>query len=220
MVAAPLLAGLLGIEAIDAGTRLRFAPQLPADWSSASVANVPAGAGRYDLALEREPGRLTLTVSRHAGSGEVALTFAPALPLDAQVRSVEVDGRSVQPTIVRIGDVQRVEVPGRGPRSRAVIAYDEGTEVVTQVVDPRPGDRSEGLRVLRACPDASKLVLLLEGRGSRSYTLRVRSPRRPGSIPGAAVRAAGPRQWEVEVAFEGPGDEYRRREIALPLGAP
>jgi len=87
-------------------------------------------------------------------------------------------------------------------------------------VDPRPGDRSEGLRVLRARPDGSKLVLLLEGRGGRSYTLRVRSPRRPGSVPGAAVRGAGPSQWEVELTFEGTADAYRRREIALPLVAP
>jgi len=219
MVAAPLLRGLLGIEATDAGTRLRFAPQLPADWDRVSVSNVPAGGGRYDLALERTPGRLTLTVARRAGSGDVALTFAPALPLDARVRSVEVDGRSVPPKLVRIGDVQRAEVPARGPQSRTVVAYDEGTEVVPPVVVPRPGDRSEGLRVLRARPDGSKLLLLLEGRGGRTYTLRVRSPRRPGSAPGATVRRVGPREWEVEATFEGPGDGYRRREIALPLAA-
>jgi len=218
MVAAPLLRGLLGIEAMDGGTRLRFAPQLPADWDRVSIGNVPAGAGRYDLALDRTPGRLTLTAARRTGSGEVAFTFAPALPLDARVRSVEVDGRHVQATLVRIGDVQRTEVPARGPQCRMVLAYDEGTEVVAPVVDPRLGDRSEGVRVLRARPDGSKLLLLLEGRAGRSYTLRVRSPRRPGSVPGAAVRGAGPRQWEVEVTFEGPGDAYRRREIALPLG--
>jgi len=219
MVATPLLRGLLGIEASDRGTRLRFAPQLPGDWDRVSVGNVPAGAGRYDLALERAPGRLTLSATRRTGSGDVAFTFAPALPLDARVRSAVVDGRSVRPTSSRVGDVQRVEVPGRGPRSRAVIAYDEGTDVVPPVVAPRAGDRSEGLRVLRARPDGARLLLLLEGRGGRSYALRVRSPRRPGSAAGATVRAAGPREWVVELPFEGPGDGYVRREVALPLAA-
>jgi glycogen debranching enzyme len=220
MVAAPLLRGLLGIEATDGGTRLRFAPLPPADWDRVSVGNVPAGAGRYDLDLERTPGRLTLTAARRTGSGEVAFTFAPAIPLDARVRSVEVDGQPVQPTIVRIGDVQRVEVPGRGPLSRMGLTYDEGTEVVGPVVAPGAGDRSEGLRVLRARPDGSKLLLLLEGRGGRTYAFRVRSPRRPGSAPGATVRGAGPGEWGVGVTFEGPDDGYRRREVVLPLGPP
>jgi glycogen debranching enzyme len=220
MVAAPLLEGLLGIGASDAGTRLRFAPQLPANWDRVSVGNVPAGGGRYDVALERAPGRLVLTASRRSGSGEIAFTFAPALPLDARVRSVEVDGRPVPPTVVRVGDVQLVETPAHGPRSRVIVSYDEGTDVIVPIVDPRPGERSEGLRVLRARPDGSKLLLVLEGRGGRAYTLDVRSPRRLGSAPGAAVRSRGAREWQVEVTFEGPGDDYRRREVALPLGAP
>jgi hypothetical protein len=101
-----------------------------------------------------------------------------------------------------------------------VLAYDEGTEVVAPVVVPRLGDRSEGLRVLRARPDGEKLLLLLEGRGGRAYTLRVRSPRRPGTAPGVAVRRVNDNEWEVETSFEGPGDEYRRREVVLPLGRP
>jgi glycogen debranching enzyme len=220
MVASPLLRGLLGIEATEGGTRLRFAPQLPADWDRVSVGNVPAGPGRYDLALERAPGRLTLTATRRTGSGDIRFTFALALPLDARVRSVEVDGRSVRPTLSRVGDVQLAEVSGRGPRCRAVIAYDEGTEVVAPVQVSHLGDRSVGLRVLRARPDAANLLLVLEGRGARTYTLRVRSPRRPGTPPGVTVRGLGPREWEVEASFEGPGDAYRRREIVLPLERP
>jgi hypothetical protein len=142
MVAAPLLRGLLGIEATDAGTRLRFAPRLPADWDRVSVGNVVAGAGRYDLALERRPGRLTLTAERRSGSGEITFGFAPALALDARVRSAEVDGRAVRPKLTRLGDVQRVEVSGRGPRSRVVLEYDEGTEVIAPITAPLPGARS------------------------------------------------------------------------------
>jgi glycogen debranching enzyme len=218
MVAAPLLRGLLGIEATGAGTRLRFAPQLPGDWDRVSVGNVPAGSGRYDLSLERSPGRLVLAATRRSGAGEVAFDFAPGLPLDARVRSADVDGRAVRPSITLLGDVQRASVPCRGPRCRVVIGYDEGTEVVPPVVAPAPGARSEGLRVLRARPTPDALLLVLEGRGGRRYPLRVRSPRRPGGAPGVTVRALRPGEWEVETAFEGPGDGYRRREVSLPLG--
>ena len=218
MVAAPLLRGLLGIEATDAGRALRFAPQPPADWDHVSVGNVVAGSGRYDLALERSAGRLTLTAERRRGSGEVVFTFAPSLALDARLRSVEVDGRAARPKLTLLGDVQRVEVSGRGPRSRVVLEYDEGTEVVVPVVVPAPGARSEGLRVLRARPEGAALHLVLEGRGGRRYTLRVRSPRRLGGAAGVTVRAQGRGEWGVETTFEGPKDLYQRREMALPLG--
>jgi hypothetical protein len=183
-----------------------------------SVRNVVAGAGRYDLALERRPGRLTLTAERRSGSGEISFGFAPALALDARVRSAEVDGRAVRPKLTRLGDVQRVEVSGRGPRSRVVLEYDEGTEVIAPVTAPLPGARSEGLRVLRVRPENGSLRLVLEGRGGRSYTLRVRSARRLGGVAGVAVRALGQDEWAVATAFEGPADGYRRRELALPLG--
>jgi hypothetical protein len=59
---------------------------------------------------------------------------------------------------------------------------------------------------------------VLEGRGGRRYTLRVRSPRRLGGAAGVAVRALGRDEWEVATTFEGPADGYRRRELTLPLG--
>ena len=98
-----------------------------------------------------------------------------------------------------------------------MLEYDEGTDVVLPITAPLPGARSEGLRVLRARPEGAALHLVLEGRGGRSYTLRVRSPRRLGATAGTRVRALGPREWEVDTTFEGPGDGYRRRELSLPL---
>ena len=49
-----------------AGRRLRFAPQLPADWDRVSVRDVAVGAARVDLALERGPGSMTITATAAA----------------------------------------------------------------------------------------------------------------------------------------------------------
>ena len=42
MVVTPLVRGLLGIEPLDGGARLRIAPQLPADWDRVSVQRIVA----------------------------------------------------------------------------------------------------------------------------------------------------------------------------------
>src|SRR5207302_2902768 len=57
MIVTPTLRGLLGIEALDGGRTLRFAPALPATWDHVEARGVHVGASRYDLRFERSAGR-------------------------------------------------------------------------------------------------------------------------------------------------------------------
>jgi glycogen debranching enzyme len=222
MVVTPLLRGLLGIEASDGGRALRIAPQLPADWDRVEVRNVPAGAGRYDVALGRRAGRLTLTLGpRDAGRSPGAgprLTVAPAFPLDAVLRSATVDGRRARFETRRDGDVQFAEltVEHLVRRTEIGFAYREGSDVTWRVEAPKPGATSQGLRVLRSRAEASRLLLVLEGRGGRSYRLQLRTPRAPREVPGVTLRREGV-GWTMDVAFDGASDAYVRREIEVPL---
>jgi glycogen debranching enzyme len=221
MVVTPLLRGLLGIAASDAGRALRFAPSLPAGWERVSVRNLAVGGSRYDLALSREPGRDRLALAR-SSPGEanpLRLLLAPAYPLDARIRAARVDGRAVRFEVVRAGDVQRAEltVDAVGARCEVVIDYEPGTDVYVAVERGAPGSRSEGLRVLRSRAEPSALRLVLEGLGGRSYAVAVRSPRVVSATAGVEATRVRDGDFALEVSFEGPGDEYVRREVVLPL---
>src|SRR5206468_7855581 len=131
MVVAPVLRGLLGLEASGAGRVLTFAPQLPADWERVAVRNVAVGDARVDLALERGRGEETVTVARRGGTaGPLRVRIATSFPLDAAVRSASVDGRTVPVKPARQGDGQRaqVELEATGTH-RVVFRLDEGTGV-------------------------------------------------------------------------------------------
>jgi glycogen debranching enzyme len=219
MVAAPLLRGLLGIEAISGGRTLRFAPALPADWDRVAVRNVALGAARYDLSLVRSPGRTTISVARRGGGPLARLVVAPAFPLDARLRSVRVDGRELSFQASRVGDVQRAEVTkdGLSARTELVFVYNEGTDVYARAEASQPGARSGGLRILRSRAEARALHLVLEGRAGRSYALRVRTPGGIADAPGLTAKKVDERDWELKVPFEGTGEGYVRRELSLPL---
>jgi glycogen debranching enzyme len=220
MVVSPLVRGLLGIEAADGGRSLTFAPQLPGDWDAVTVRNVAAGASRFDLALTREPGRMTVVLDRSPGE-PVKVTVAPAFPLDARIRSVTVDARETPFELERRGDVQHVVVDAvpstsAAPQARVVFSYDEGTEVYAAIEPPASGASSEGLRILRTQADGGLLRVTLEGLAGRTYALGVRSPRSVGDAPGVTVTTpAG--KTALRVSFEGPAGQYVRRTIDLPL---
>ena len=158
-------------------------------------------------------------VRQGTADASLHVTFAPAFPLDAHLRSLSVDGRAARFDVTTEGDVQRAVVTfdlahGRG---EAVFQYDEGSDAYVRAEAPPAGARSEGLRILRSRAETGALHLRLEGVGGRTYALRVRSPRRLEAVAGTAVRPMSGGSFEVTVAFDGPPEASVRRDLALPL---
>jgi glycogen debranching enzyme len=227
MVVTPLMRGLLGLEVTGGGRELRFAPQLPADWDRVSITGVTAARSRYDVALDRTDGRMTIAITRQGDpqtptSDSAALprlVVAPAFPLDAVVRAVTVNGKAADFKMRQVGDIQQAEVVVEAPAPRASIAIDYigGSDVYRVISPPAPGAENTGLRILRSTASKDNLRLVLEGKGGRSYTLYVRTPRRLGDVPGVRLTPRPGGDVEATVAFEGPAGRYVRRQIVLPL---
>ena len=129
------------------------------------------------------------------------------------------NGRAAAFSIERLGDVQRprLVVEGADRRSQVVIRYRPGSDVYLRHGLPETGSRSAGLRILRSHADDTRLRVLLEGRGGKTYTLLARSPRRLQGAPGVVVRPAERGGYTLEVAFEGRPDAFVRRELVLAL---
>lgn len=224
MVVTPFVRGLLGIEVGASGRELRFAPQLPADWNRVSISNVAAGDSRYDLRLERGGGRMTITLGTTVATGTATslplrLVVSPAFPLDAVVRRVTINGRQTPYKMTPLGDIQQAQIAVDAPPAQTTITIDyaEGSDVYTEISAPAPGAENTGLRILRSTAAKDHLRLLLEGRGGRSYTLFVRTPRRVGAAAGVTFKSGRGADMQADVLFEGPADRYVRREIILPL---
>jgi hypothetical protein len=130
-----------------------------------------------------------------------------------------VDGTPVKPALVRTGDVQfaEVTVAGSAQQTTAEFRYRGGTDVYIKAEAPRPGARSEGIRILRSRADATALRLLVEGVNGRSYDLFLRSPRQPGEARGATLSRGSGTDPIIRIPFEGPPGEYSRREVVVTL---
>src|SRR6266536_3581608 len=228
MVITPAMRGLFGIEVNGGGKELRFAPQLPANWNEVEARNVKAGDARFDLKLERSAGNLMVKITRRGtatsrdanGDDNITrITVAPAFPLDARVRTVKLQGRTIEFGTKKIGDIQRAEVTVHANKEPIEImySYDEGTDVFADQEIPAPGAESKGLRILRSRADQDALHLVLEGIGGQSYGLSVRTPHQLGEVSGVIVETDAGSATRLLVPFDGPPDIYIRRELTIPL---
>jgi glycogen debranching enzyme len=222
MTVTPLLRGLLGVEVEDSGKTVRFEPQLPADWNSVEVRRVAAGPNTLDFSLTRGGGQMTIKIrsdspADHAHASTNVIV-APAFPLDARIRSVKADGHALNFDAEPVGDILRVEASVEVRRESVItITYEEGSDVYLAREPPAPGARSDGLRVLRSEAGLDALRLLLEGRGGRPYTLRLKTPYAPGAGEGFSVTPKGPNEYSLIVTFDSSVEGYTRREFVIPL---
>ena len=228
MVVAPVLKGLFGLDADEAGGTLRFAPALPATWDRAEVTNVAMGSTSYDLSLRRTRTATTVRVAART-SGTAAhphrVLIAPAFPLDARIRAVTVNGTSRKPEVTRIGDRQQVAVTldlasGSADVVDVVFQGDQGTDVEFYPVPPTPGSSNAGLRILRVGADDAALRIVAEGLAGRTYLVRARSARPIADAAGVAVIPDPAATADVQVlrlSFEGPAGEHVRRDFSAPL---
>lgn len=67
MVISPVLRGLFGLKWNAAAMTLTVNPQLPADWNSATVRNVPLGSSTFDLTFTRQRQNLVVTAAGAQG---------------------------------------------------------------------------------------------------------------------------------------------------------
>ena len=227
MVVTPLVRGLLGLDVTRTakdGAVLTVAPQLPADWRDLTIRNIVVGGGealtRFDVRVQQIPGLRVFEVTRRGAP--IRLTISAALPLDARVRQVTVNGRRVSTRERTVGDVRFVDVPVDGDSERVDVRFrvHDGTSVYRPISPVPAGASNDGLRILRARADASGLLLRLEGRAGRRYPIRIRTSRPLGRLPDGVRRIENTSgDAALEIAFEGSGD-YVRRDITVPLGSP
>ncbi len=232
MVLTPLIRGLLGLDVDAPAQRVTIAPHLPPAWDSVAVDRVPVGGGTLSFVVRREPGRMTLSVTRELapGDGPIDVVFSPALPLGARVAG----GRTT--AVTTPGDVHAT-VRGRiGARGELTVRFLDGWRIVPPAMPVLIGERSRAPRIVaeRLADSAGQggIIVSLEGQRGTTARFHVRSPESQpaGRLhvdvpPGASVAidadAGDARSHRVDVTFPAQGgdaDGYVPIALRLTVG--
>jgi glycogen debranching enzyme len=219
MVVTPLVRGTLGLEITDGGQTLRFAPQLPADWGTVSASRIEVGGAQLAVDYSRIRETVRIAAARVSGSGGPdRLLLEPAMPLDAKVSGVTVDGHVAPFSIQLRGDRQFVMIDVPFDQSTEVlITRSRGSDAYAHITAPAPGARNRGLRILRSRAEEGQLHVVVEGLPGERYLFAIRTPHKVGQPVDTVVSQRGESDALVSLAFRGSPGRYVRRELRFPL---
>ncbi len=223
MVISPVIRGMLGVEISNAGKSVKFAPNIPANWSDLDVKNIRAGDSAVDFKLKRANGKMNISILQTTKNGArikpLQITLAPQFPLDAVVKTATVNGKNIAFQMKRNGDGQQAEIifDLNNASNEIVFDYAEGTDVYQEMPLLEAGQENTGMRVIRSQARKDGLYLLLEGRSDIDYQLNVKSPHKFKDVSGVKITNNNSGEQRLLVSLSGKPGEYIKREVVLPF---
>ncbi|HEV2488831.1 MAG TPA: GH116 family glycosyl hydrolase [Candidatus Acidoferrales bacterium] len=221
-VVVPAVRGLLGLSTsadvnAQGGTssKVSFYPRLPADWRFLRFSKYAAGTDGTQLSGEvRQEKGMSVVKLKSKGIEEVSVHVWVPIPLLARVRRVSVNGKNAKFQLMEEGDSKSAAVDVLLREETEIAAeYDGGVGIVPPVVEPEPGERAAGLKVMRvAAASDNSLDLTLAGMGGHSYMLDLVTTLPTPVAEGARVTKTDT-GYTLEIPFEGTG--YVQRVIQV-----
>ncbi len=186
--------GLLGWQP-DArpGGVSRLAPHVPQEWGRLTASGLRVGERRLELDLEEGAEGRVWTL-RLTGEGELPLRFEPALPPEARLEGVRVDGGHLRARTTGGRDDQHLELDlllAAGREVRVEVRYSYDLALLLPSPQLRPGACSNSWRLLDRWwePDpraAEACRLIVEGPAGGTGVIDLLLPgRRPTELEGA-----------------------------------
>jgi glycogen debranching enzyme len=203
MVVAPMLKGLLGLQADATGCHLEFAPHVPADWNSFSINNVRLGSTSLKLDYQRTADSIRLEVQPGGETGKCSLEFSPAVSLRAKINRVRLNGQSLPFHLQANSSDQHItmNLPLTAIRSTIEIQLSDDFQLSESFDLPALGSTSHGLRVLSETWSAAKdsLTVQLAGAAAESYELSAWNAGQIRSVEGAELTKETSQEAKVRV---------------------
>jgi glycogen debranching enzyme len=222
MVVNPLLRGMMGLEIDAAAKHVRFAPHIPADWTSVAMNNIRVGGSTLQFAYSKSAEGITLQVTR-TGTDECTVEFAPALSLRAEILGAELNRRSLPVHSEANSQDQHASVQfrtGSGSETLKIrVRNDFGLSVSSEL--PPLGRESRGLRVTSETWSRSrdKLTLEVSGASGAVYTLAVWNPGQVGTVQGAELLTDSQGQSGLRVAIPEGTAPHRHAQIVIQFAS-
>jgi len=139
--------GLLGLDVDGQHNEIKFAPHLPAQWTSILVENVRLPRTWLSFALHQTDNSLDLEIKNTGGP--VKILFDPQLPLGARLMETDIDGHAANSEIRHFPEEDQAHVLIEAPTgsSHCHLHFVGGISLILNHPQPQLGDTSAGMKI-------------------------------------------------------------------------
>jgi hypothetical protein len=210
-----LVRGLLGLKGNALRREIEFRPSLPGAWGKVTIRNFRAGKDIFHFDVKRSINKLVLQIEPEANA-PYRLHLSPSLGYGTQVKAVRVNGEEKDFTVEEErGEVRCSFSLEIKDKTLIEITTEKSILLYLPPYFPQVGDRTAGLKIIRAQYKDNQLSILVEGLGSKEYDLSLITPRTLASVVEAVAEEAESVEKKIKINFMKEGDGYSRKEVKI-----
>ncbi|MDZ7741172.1 MAG: hypothetical protein U5Q03_05320 [Bacteroidota bacterium] len=218
MVLQPIIEGLIGFEPDAPENTARLHPAFPANWDHVSIQNLKFDRNSFDLEMKRNDGKTTYWI-RPEYQNAFSLDFNPLLPKGTLITEIKLNGKALPAG--DIGNITfselKLKLTIQGDY-RIDVKHRNGISVLPYTTDPKPGESSSGLRILKTALEGKEYSLLLEGKPGNAYLLSFYiESRNPTGFENMELIGQNGNIYGFEVIFEEGDEDYVEKEVLIRL---
>jgi hypothetical protein len=206
----------LQVDAI--ANRLTFAPRLPTAWKDLSVSRISLAGASISLKLHRTAHQLMLEIDN--SGGVFKFEFAPELPLGATLRRTVFNHRAIPGAVENSSRETDASVALDLPHGKSELRldYEGGIEVTADEPEPKPGDASEGIRIVDICIEKNALTIDADVPTARASLLQIHTAWKIAKADGVTLQPTA--DGVTGIVFAAAHDSttaYRRARATLEI---
>jgi len=211
--------GLLGLKGNALKREMEFKPNFPAIWGKVEIKNFFLGKDVFHIRTERDEKKMAFRIES-SSKAPYYLYLSPSLGYGARIKLVSVNGKDKDFQIEKkrgeVRCVLRLEIKDQ---VEVQIEYDDSIFIFLPPYFPQIGDKTTGLKIIRAHYSDNQMKILVEGFKGMEYTLRLITPRTVLWLKGAKIIKEEKLEKKLRFGFERDKENYTRKEIVIKFKA-
>jgi hypothetical protein len=244
MALQPVIEGMLGYQPDALKHQITLKPWFPADWDMVSISGIRIGDEKIDMSVQSskfkeqnggdekeaegieagkqgsgEAGFLSTYSFSKSKNSRLGVQFQPVFPAGAVIKKVLVNGQPAKDPGVKV-TTQGWVIPDFGfwLDSNAVleISWEGGISALPAISHPKPGDSSEGLRILNTSYSKGEYKITVEGLSKKRYELKVWAANPENyKVDGTEIAAISGNIISLKLTLPDQGTKYAKSIIIL-----
>lgn len=218
MVLQPILEGMLGLRASALENTLSFSPRFPADWDSVQIENIKVGSHLVNMKMMKTDKKTSYYFS-HTGDKQLKIEFSPYFMQGTEFVKIILKNNEYKPEPLTSRQNVYLNLTLELENELIVEIYHSGGISVLPVVpNPKPGDASEGFRIISSDLKNNIYAVEVEGKSGSEEILKVyMRDNIINSVDNGELISSEENIYSIRVIFEKSDHKYSRKVIRLHL---